>query len=205
LRSKMGQIERDPDFPGTSVPRLRAITERVLSLSQGELDGPWPEVRRRLLWAGGLRDIPATSHAFNDYNHCDLTPMSDGVQDESNADGAVAQISRQNLLGPHIRQASLPDVGPGGSWSTCTNGCDQNPPADVAHVQFRSKIAFKLVWCPPQFETFVLVDDAGKLLAKGTPQQGSGLPHIQQRQANFDIVRGGRYAAEAENHSPGGQ
>ena len=197
----MGKIEQDPDWPGTSVPRLRAITERVLSLTQSELNGPWPEVRRRLLWAGGLRDIPATSHAFNDYNHCDLTPMADSVQDESNADGAVAQISRQNLLGPHIRQASLPDLGPGGSWSTCTNGCGQNPPSDVAHVQFRSRIAFKLVWVPPTFETFVLVDDEGKLLAKGVPQPGSGLPHIQQRKANFDIVRGGRYATEAEKLS----
>lgn len=49
----MGQIERDPEWPGTSVPRLRAITERVLSLDKSQLDGPWPEVRRRLLWAGG--------------------------------------------------------------------------------------------------------------------------------------------------------
>merc|ERR1719238_2277904 len=54
-------VERDPQFPGTSMPRLKAITERVLSLPQSELDGPWPEVRRRLLWAGGLKDVPSTS------------------------------------------------------------------------------------------------------------------------------------------------
>ena len=108
------KVERDPEWPGTSVARLKAITERVLSLSQSELDGPWPEVRRRLLWAGGLKDLPSTSHAFNDWNHCDLTPMADQVQDESNADGAVAGISRQNMLGPYIRTASLPDIGPGG-------------------------------------------------------------------------------------------
>lgn len=107
-------VERDPKWPGTSVARLRAITERVQSLSQSELDGPWPEVRRRLLWAGGLKDIPSTSHAFNDWNHCDLTPMADSVQDESNEDGAVTGISRQNMLGPYIRTASLPEVGPGG-------------------------------------------------------------------------------------------
>ena len=196
--SSMGQVERDPEFPGTSVSRLRAITERVLSLPQAELDGPWPEVRRRLLWAGGLRDIPSTSHAFNDYNHCDLTPMADDVQEETNANGAVAGISRQNRLGPSIRTASLPELGPGGSWSTCTNGAGQNPPLDVAHVQFRSRVAFKLVWVPPQFSTFVLVDDDGKLLAKGTPAEGSGLPSLQQRQANFDVVHGGRYAVEAE-------
>ena len=34
-------------------------------------------------------------------------------------------------------------------------------PNQVAHVQFRSRIAFKLVWVPPALETFVLVDDAG--------------------------------------------
>ena len=52
-----------------------------------------------------------------------------------------------------------------------------------------------LSWCGSHItlETFVLVDDEGKLLAKGTPQQGSDLPHIQQRKANFDVVRGGRY------------
>ena len=53
--SSMGQIERDPQWPGTSVPRLRAITDRILSLDQSKLDGPWPEVRRKLLWAGGKR------------------------------------------------------------------------------------------------------------------------------------------------------
>jgi hypothetical protein len=194
----MGQLERDPDWPGTSVPRLRAITERVLSLDQSQLDGPWPEVRRKLLWAGGLRDIPATSHAFNDWNHCDLTPMADEVQEESNANGAVAGISRQNRLGPAIRTASLPEVGPGGSWSTCILGAAKTPPLDVAHVQFRSRVAFKLVWVPSSFSTFVLVDDDGKLLAKGTPQQGSGLPRLSERSANYDAVKGGRYAVEAE-------
>lgn len=195
--SKAEQVEHDP-FPGTSVKRLQAITERVLSLPQNELDGPWPEVRRRLLWAGGLREMPSTSHAFNDWNHCDLTPMSDSVKDESNADGQVAGISRQNMLGPSIRSASLPEVGPGGSWSTCILGANQEPPRDVAHVQFQSRIAFKLVWAPPTFSSFVLVDDAGKLLAHGTPKEGSGLPSLQQRQKNFEVVRGGRYATEAE-------
>lgn len=194
-------VERDPQFPGTSMPRLKAITERVLSLPQSELDGPWPEVRRRLLWAGGLKDMPSTSHAFNDWNHCDLTPMADAVQDKDNADGAVAGISRQNTLGPYIRAASLSDVGAGGSWSTCILGAAQEPPSDVAHVQFRSRIAFKLVWAPPTFATFVLVDDQGRLLKRGTPKEGSGLPSLQQRQRNYETVRGGRYAVEAEKIS----
>ena len=76
-------------------------------------------------------------------------------------DGSVKGIAVGNLLGPGIEIASLPELGPGGSWSTCTNGCHLEPPQDVAHVQFRSRIAFKLVWAPPAFEAFVLVDDAG--------------------------------------------
>lgn len=39
-------------------------------------------------------------------------------------------------------------------------GCNREPPQDVAHVQFRSRIAFKLVWVPnDSFDAFVLVDD----------------------------------------------
>ena len=67
---------------------------------------------------------------------------------------------------------------------------------DVAHVQFRSRIAFKLVWCPPQFNTFVLVDDEGELLASGSPS--GALPHPQERALNFRLVLGSKYAKEAE-------
>jgi hypothetical protein len=140
-----------------------------------------------------------TTHCACIHPHsCTRIIRADTVKDESNADGAVAGISRTNRLGTAIRTASLPEVGPGGSWSTCILGAGKNPPLDVAHVQFRSRVAFKLVWAPPQFATFVLVDDDGKLLVKGTPQEGSGLPSLQQRQGNFDVVRGGRYAVEAE-------
>ena len=51
-------------------------------------------------------------------------------------------------------------------------GCASPVPRDVAHVQFRARVAFKLVWCPGadgEFASFVLVDDAGELLATGTP------------------------------------
>ena len=86
-------------------------------------------------------------------------------------------------------------------------GCGSDPPQDVAHLQFRSRIAFKLVWLvimklsdnnflclcaefkylfmlifylliymvellgtrvPPAFDSFVLVDDSGTLLAQVT-------------------------------------
>ncbi|KAJ1460164.1 hypothetical protein M885DRAFT_23596 [Pelagophyceae sp. CCMP2097] len=192
-------------YPGTAVARLAAVTARASSLSRADLSGPWADVRRKLLWAGGLFDIEDaapgagyTGHAFNDYNHCDLTTMLGDVQDESNADGAIAQISRRNQLGPGIRVASDPALGPGGSWSTCTNGCNTEPPSDVAHVQFQARIAFKLVWSPADdFKSFVLVDDAGKLLAAGTPSPP--LPQMKQRQMNYQVVQGSKYATEAEN------
>ena len=194
----------DPVYPGTAVARLEAVHQRLAAIPQSELDGPWPDARRALLRAGGLRDLPDarpgqgyTGHAFNDYNHCDLTTMLGDVQDESNADGSVAEISRSNLLGPGIREASLPELGEGGSWSTCTNGCASEPPRDVAHVQFRSRIAFKLVWTPANdYASFVLVDDDGKLLRKGSPQPP--LPAKSQRQMNYRVVQGSKYAVVAD-------
>ena len=67
---------------------------------------------------------------------------------------------------------------------------------DVAHIQFRSRIAFKLVWCPPSFSTFVLVDDEGGLLVSGTPS--GQLPRLSERRRNFELVAGSKYAVEAE-------
>ena len=54
----------------------------------------------------------------------------------------------------------------------------------------------RLVWCPPSFNTFVLVDDDGKLLATGTPT--GQLPHPQWRAENYMLVKGSKYAKEAE-------
>merc|ERR1719163_454196 len=110
-------------------------------------------------------------------------------------DNRISGIAIGNRLGPGIEIASLPELGQGGSWSTCTNGCHLDPPQDVAHVQFRSRIAFKLVWCPPTYESLVLVDDAGKLLASGRPT--GRLPHVRVRQMNFELVKGSKYATEA--------
>jgi hypothetical protein len=63
-------------------------------------------------------------------------------------------------------------------------------------VQFRSRLAFKLVWVPPEFETFVLVDDDGKRLALGKPW--GRLPALPYRQHNFELVGKSKYAIEAE-------
>jgi hypothetical protein len=193
----------DKDYPGTAVARMMAVRARVAELTEEDLNGPWDDVRRKLLWAGGLRDLSGaipgqgyTGHAFNDYNHVDLTCMAEKVSDNKN-DGSVQEIAVGNLLGPGVRVASLPELGPGGSWSTCANGSNKDPPQDVAHVQFRSRIAFKLVWVPnANFDTFVLVDDDGKELARGAPL--GNLPNIRQRQLNYAIVQGGKYAKAAE-------
>lgn len=135
----------DQDYPGTAVERMFAIRERVIGLEDGWANGPWDEVRRRILWAGGLRDLPDavpgkgyTGHSFNDYNHVDLTAMRDA---DNENDGSVKGIALGNFLGDGIRVASLPELGPGGSWSTCAIGCNKEPPQDVAHVQFRARIA----------------------------------------------------------------
>jgi hypothetical protein len=200
----------DPHYPGTSVRRLRSVRERVAILaSDGTLDGEWESVRRRLLWAGGLRDLPDaspgmgyTGHSFNDYNHVDLTTMNDQVSDNLN-DGSVKGIAIGNRLGPGVRIASIPDLGPGGSWSTCAIGCASDPPRDVAHVQFRSRIAFKLVWVPNDgYDMFVLVDDDGALLASGRPS-GGRLPSRREREMNYRIMKGSKYAIAADGLASG--
>ena len=110
--------------------------------------------------------------------------------------GEVPGIARGNRLGRGIEAASLPELGPGGSWSTCMLGCNAQPaPRDVAHVQFSARVAFKLVWVPPAFSTFVLVDDGGALLARGTP--AGALPPLRERAMNFRLVQGSKYATAA--------
>ena len=198
----------DLEYPGTAVERMLAIRKRARSLTSEQLSGDWDSVRVNVLTAGGLRDLRSarpgagyTGHSFNDYNHCDLTAMQLNEFDSAN-DGQVAGIAIGNRLGSGIRIASYPELGPGGSWSTCMIGCASDPPRDVAHLQFRSRIAFKLVWVPPEFESFVLVDDAGDLLTIGHPDASSpGFPSWQQRAKNYAVVRGSKYATAADTLS----
>ena len=70
-----------------------------------------------------------------------------------------------------------------------------SPPQDVAHLQFRSRIAFKLVWVPDDYSRFLLVDDDGRLLATGAPT--GRLPALEERQANYAMVAGSKYGSEA--------
>lgn len=106
-------------YPGTAVERMMNVRARVQEIAD-ELHGDWSDVRRLLLWAGGLKNLPHsvpgqgyTGHAFNDYNHVDLTCMNDAVSDSEN-DGAIRGIAVGNRLGPGIRIASLEELGPGG-------------------------------------------------------------------------------------------
>ena len=125
-------FEVDPVYPGTAVQRMKTCRDRARSLTTQELSDEWESTRKRLLWAAGLKDLTNvppgqgyTGHAFNDYNHCDATTMlGDVAHNLNDGPNRVAGIAVGNRLGPGIERASDPDCGPGGSWSTCTNGCE---------------------------------------------------------------------------------
>eukprot|EP00510_Aplanochytrium_minuta_P006084 CAMPEP_0184011932 /NCGR_PEP_ID=MMETSP0954-20121128/4099_1 /TAXON_ID=627963 /ORGANISM="Aplanochytrium sp, Strain PBS07" /LENGTH=203 /DNA_ID=CAMNT_0026291799 /DNA_START=280 /DNA_END=891 /DNA_ORIENTATION=+ len=195
----------NPEYPGTAFKRLEIVHDRIRQLEREDLDGDWEHVRKRLLWAGGLRHLPNatpgqgyTGHSFNDFNHCDLTTMLGQVTD-SKHEGGISGIAMGNHLGDGIKIASIPFGETGsGSWSTCILGSGKSPPQDVAHVQFNSKIAFKLVWCPPDFTSFVLVDDDGHLLSQGTPS--GRIPALRERMMNYEIVKGSKYSVEADKN-----
>ena len=76
----------------------------------------------------------------------DTTPKHTMGAPTTTTSRQVVGIAAGNQLGPGIALASLPELGPGGSWSTCLMGCASEPPRDVAHLQFKARIAFKLVW-----------------------------------------------------------
>jgi len=189
----------DPKYPGTAVTRMNNIISNIKSLTPAELSVDWNSVRTNLLKAGGMRNIQSgvgnDSHCFEDFNHCDLTPIRDSMFNQKN-NGRVNNIDQTNSLGSSIVAASIPDPGPGGSWCTCMINCNTQPdPKDVAHVQFQSKIAFKLVWAPPNYTTFVLIDDSGNLLNYGTPT--GNLPDYKSRKDNFSLTIGSKYSDAA--------
>lgn len=63
-------------------------------------------------------------------------------------------------------------------------------------------LAFKLVWCPTEsFDIFVLVDDDGEELAQGKPT--GRLPSLRERQVNYKIVAGSKYAVAANQIAKG--
>ena len=86
--SGAAEDEVDKAYPGTAVARMRAARARATAAN---LNGDWESVRRQVLLAGGLRDLPNarpgsgyTGHSFNDWNHCDLTAMLGEVSANTN-------------------------------------------------------------------------------------------------------------------------
>lgn len=191
----------DNMYPGTAVQRMLNVRQRAVSLSPKNLSVDWDDSRRLLLWAAGLKDLPNappgqgyTGHSFNDWNHVDATCMLGTVAHNEN-EGRVEGIQQSNKLGAGIVAASIGELGEGGTWSTCMMGCNSEPPRDVAHIQFQSRVAFKLVWCPPSFNQYVLVDDDGELLTWGAPT--GRLPSIRDRMMNYNHVRDSKYGKHA--------
>jgi hypothetical protein len=93
----------DPEYPGTAVERMLAARARVKELAATDaFYQKWEDVRRSILWCGGLRDMPDaipgqgyTGHSFNDFNHVDLTAMRGSESDNQN-EGKVSD--GQNVL-----------------------------------------------------------------------------------------------------------
>lgn len=211
-------VESDPQYPSTSVARLRSVLTKVRAI--GSLDGRWLDVRRTLIAVGGLKEEYSTAHAFNDHNHCDLTTVLDSVPIESlallessshcsspptspivspaSSDGSWSRFTQ---LSENIESACLSEFGSGRSWCTCIAGAHLSPPQDAAHSDLLSRVAFKLVWVPHDFAEFILVDDEGRLLKRGRPSRI--LPSLQTRQRNYDLVKGGKYAIEADKIAAG--
>ena len=102
----------DAEYPGTAVERMNAIRARVKGLDSGtDLSQDWSDVRRKILWAGGLKDLTNaapgqgyTGHSFNDFNHVDLSAMKGDVSHSEN-EGRVEGIHAQNKLGAGIQIA----------------------------------------------------------------------------------------------------
>jgi len=180
-----GTSNVSPSLPGTATQRLEAARDRARSLN-GKLTGDWEGIRKQLLYAAGLADVGETSHCFSDFNHVSATTMAQ-AQQENLHDGKVQGMAAGNQLGPVIKLASLRE-GKGfekdGSWCTCALGAGKEPPFDVAHHQFKSEVAFYLVWKEGGGK-FALVTEQGDNLACGEPT--GKLPSKDARKLNWQI------------------
>ncbi|CEM02052.1 unnamed protein product [Vitrella brassicaformis CCMP3155] len=154
------------------------------------LNGDFSEVRRQLVSACGLKNSYQTGHCFGDYNHVDCCTMQMEYSTELN-NNRVAGMHATNPLAHVINPNSIQDSSfadaQGGSWCTCHIGAGNNK-QDVCHIQFQSKIGFKLVWCGADYDLAILVDDDGVLINSGKPT--GSLPPLSQRQANYRVVQG---------------
>lgn len=124
-----------------------------------------------------------------------------GAVSHNQNDGRVAGIAIGNQLGPGIGAASLrvgtqsPAPSSEGSWCTCQLGAARR--GDVCHLQFKSKVGFKLVWCAAEdWAAFRLVGDEGEVLAGGVAHPP--LPPLSQRRGNAAEVAGSVYGAACD-------
>lgn len=176
-------------LPGTATERLNAARDRARSLD-GKLIGDFAGIRKQLLWAAGLADISEgegrTSHCFSDWNHVAATTMQQ-AEIHNKHNGSVKGMAVGNYLGSSILAASLHEgkgFEQGNSWCTCAKGA----PEDIAHVQFKSEVAFYLVWLKGG-DQFALVTEQGEHLACGHPSKD--LPTVSDRKGNWLIFESG--------------
>lgn len=142
----------DNKYPGTADSRMQTIRDRVKNLKEEQLGSDWNDVRQLLLWAGGLKNthryksvaLGDTARFFNDFNHCDIIAVKEDFATLF-SDDLEGRVDPTNS-GLIMSVASVKDLGPGLSWCTCMVGCNENPPKDVAHLHYKARIAFKLVW-----------------------------------------------------------
>lgn len=192
------------NYDGTSSKRLQTIHRNLNKIPDESLIDNWETIRVKLLQAGGLKNVFETQHILNDFNHCDITPMKKKTFEHINQN-KVKGIDKVNYLGDLIRKCSI-NYGlfsdKDGTWGTCMIGCNQLPPQDVAHLQFNSKIAFKLIWLPPEYNNFIIVDDDGNLLKKGQ-NLNKDIPNKSERKLNFQTADSpnSKYTKLFRNHS----
>lgn len=184
-----------PDCPdqadgctGTAIARSAAAVSRARKV---DLNKPWAEVREEIVKACGLSVQRSTSHCFNDWNHVDCCTMASDNTHRTNKESRVVGMHAVNFLGSHIVDASLSELGDGGSWCTC----HLSSPADVCHKQFGARTAFKLTWCEGS-RMAALLDDWGNVLAAGKPtglDDGSDVPSMggaPARQQSWSVLSG---------------
>jgi hypothetical protein len=92
----------------------------------------------------------------------------------------------------------------GFSWCTriVTENADSTPfhnrdlavPMSFCNTQHRSRIAFRMVWCPENFDNFVIVDQDGDVLTRGRLDGAHDLPPLRERQMAWDIIKNSVYS-----------
>lgn len=172
-------------YPNTDTTTLMAITKKIRNWTSVDVQGSWREVRNKLMDISGLStSCGHTSHCFNDWNHVDLLCVDESKYHLTNQESQVLGIDHVNSLEDVIRHCTSQGQR---VWTTCMMGCSrEEEPQDVAHQQFKCKIAFKLVWLPgleEKYDRFCLLDEEGDVLIV------SGVidfPEEQQHELHYD-------------------